>query len=249
MVRYPPRMRGNLANRDRSSVRGRPCSGSMASDAEEGRWERLQRTVHERLDCNANYVDTVARVVDTVWTWEQRRDAEAALQARDSTSPLYRILMDDYQMSEHYAQTDSHREFIVRSFDRLEGFLPAVTRQAAVRHDLTKYDLVEAVGYTQRWVHLRQSDHWLEALGHHYGVQAHHPQFFILGKTGLGRMSTDALQESLVDMVACRWERQLEGRQDVTNRELMDIAPGFLDRYQVEDRAAVQRLIDKIAVQ
>ncbi|KAF0305531.1 hypothetical protein FJT64_022844 [Amphibalanus amphitrite] len=225
----------------------KPPAASMASADE--KWGRLQATVHERLDTTANYADTVARVVDTLWTWEQRRDAQAALLDRDARSPFYRILWDDYRMSEHYAQTDSHREFMVRSFDRLGGYLPAVTRRAAEDHDLSKYELVEAVGYTLRWVHGRQGVHWLEALGHHYGVQEHHPQFFIMGKTGLGLMSTDALQESLVDMVACRWERQLEGRQDVTNSELVDIAPGFFDRYQVADRAAVQALIDKIARQ
>ena len=223
------------------------CQHETAPDAERERWERLQRSVHERLDRSANYVDTVARVVDTLWTWEQRRDAEAALAARDTDSPLYIILMDDYKMSEHYAQTDSHRQFIVRSFDRLEGSLSAVTRAAAERHDLTKYALVEAVGYTQRWIHQRQSDHWLKALNHHYGVHHHHPQFFTMAKTGLGRMSSAGLQESLVDMVACRWERQLGGRLDVTNEELMDIAPGFLDRYQVEDRVAVQKMIAEIA--
>ena len=241
-------MRAPSANQSQTFVLCmRPCSVSMASDAEQARWIRLQRTVHERLDRTANYVDTVARVVDNVWTWEQRRDAETALQSRDADSLLYRILYDDYKMSEHYAQTDSHRKFIGLSYERLEPFLRAVTKEAADNHDLTKYDLVEAVGYTQRWVHLRESDHWLWALGNHYGVQAHHPQYFILGKTGLGRMSTDGLQESLVDMVACRWERELGGRPDVTYKELMDIAPGFLDRYQPEDKAAVQMLIDRIA--
>ena len=216
---------------------------------ESGRWERLQRTVHERLDTSANYADTVARVVDDLWTWEQRREAEAALLARRADSLLFQILWDDYRVSEHYAQTDSHREFIVRSFDRLESHLPAVERRAALSHDLSKYELAEAVGYTLRWVHGRDSPHWVQALGHHYGVQPHHPQFFIMGKTGLGLMSAAALQESLVDMVACRWERQLDGRPDVTDAQLVDIAPSFLERYQPPDRAAVQALIDSIGGQ
>jgi len=230
-----------------------PKAGAAAAGAaaEEDRWSRLQRTVHERLDPSADYVDTVARVVDHVWTEEQRREATAALKRYrdegDTSSPLCRILINDYNMQEHYGTTKSHREFIVKSYRRLEPYVDAVDLATAEAHDLSKYSLAEAVGYTQRWVHKQDGDSWQQALGHHYSAHPHHPQWFTIARTGDGRMTRAALQESLVDMVACRWERELKGREDAADSELVDIAPGFLERYEREDRELVRRLMEDIA--
>ena len=207
------------------------------------RWDRLQRTVSRRLDRSADYIDTVVHVFESDWSPQQLREAELALKRRDKTSPFYQILMVDFDVRAHFDQVDSHRAFVLKAWERLGAHLPAVSRAQAEEHDLSKYNLAEAVGYTLRWVHGRDGSAWLESLGHHYGCQPHHPQYFTLG----GRMTTEGLQESVVDMVACRWERQLQGRPDATVAELMDIAPGFLERYHPEDRKVVQQHIDSIA--
>ena len=54
------------------------------------------------------------------------------------------------------------------------------------------------------------------------------------------------LQESLVDMLACQWERVYQGREDVTARELANMEEKFLQRYVETDRVKVRELLDRI---
>ena len=55
------------------------------------------------------------------------------------------------------------------------------------------------------------------------------------------------LQESVVDMLAVRWERRLGGDLTVTAAQLADIPAVFLQRYTEGDRERVRILLDKIA--
>ena len=56
-----------------------------------------------------------------------------------------------------------------------------------------------------------------------------------------------SLQESVVDMLAVRWERRLEGNLTATATQLADIPAVFLQRYTEGDRGRVRILLDKIA--
>lgn len=218
----------------------------MEHDEADDKFERLQRTVRERLDPRADYADTLVRVVKFEWTAEQLREAMTALDSRDASSIYYVILMDDFGMRKHFSETDSHREWIVRSYNHLRDYLPEVTAGQAKVHDLSKYSLEEALGYTLRWVYGRTGPVWENALEHHYRWQPHHPQYWTLHQIGNGSMPPWALQESLLDMVACRWERQLAGRPDVSRAELVDFESKYLLRYLPEDRTRVEALMANI---
>jgi len=49
---------------------------------------------------------------------------------------------------------------------------------------------------------------------------------------GLKMDMADAdLEESVVDMIACHWERSLDGDTNASNRQLADVGVKFLGRY------------------
>ena len=124
--------------------------------------------------------------------------------------------------------------------------------KAVEEHDLSKFTLVELIGYTHRyindwlhtqvqklsinlwtmrkdicrWVWGKESGFWKEALAHHYAHNPHHPQnrwlwpFFLfkyfswfhfelinswLSLDRIGPMEEHDLEESVVDMMACRY--------------------------------------------
>merc|ERR1712062_147793 len=54
------------------------------------------------------------------------------------------------------------------------------------------------------------------------------------------------LEESIVDMLACRWERKLGGNPIVTNEELCNIEEIYLKRYTYHDKMMVIAILNKI---
>ena len=54
------------------------------------------------------------------------------------------------------------------------------------------------------------------------------------------------LEESIVDMLACRWERKLGGNPNVTNEELCNIEEIFLKRYIHHDKMIVIEILKKM---
>ena len=84
---------------------------------------------------------------------------------------------------------------------------------------------------------------WDAALVHHYHHNPHHPQH-IPGH----RMALSHLEESVVDMMACNWERKMGGGDGVTAEEMADISDIFLERYLPEDRETVKQIFEKIKI-
>ena len=60
-------------------------------------------------------------------------------------------------------------------------------------------------------------------------------------------MKMKYLEESVVDMLACAWERKLGGREDVNSKELAYVEDRFLERYLQEDKCQVKDILDKIS--
>ena len=55
------------------------------------------------------------------------------------------------------------------------------------------------------------------------------------------------LEESVIDMLACRWERKLSGSGNVTKANLVEnFEEYFLLRYTESDRIKVRNIIKKI---
>ena len=54
------------------------------------------------------------------------------------------------------------------------------------------------------------------------------------------------LEESVVDMLACQWERVCHGREEATAREIATIDQAYLERYEEADRRKVRDILDQI---
>ena len=65
-----------------------------------------------------------------------------------------------------------------------------------------------------------------------FGVKKNMPQTF--------------LEESVIDMIASRWERNLKGRDEATIFELTDIDERFLVRYTDVDKFKVLEMLNGI---
>ncbi|XP_069104642.1 uncharacterized protein [Argopecten irradians] len=190
------------------------------------------------------FVETILHLVNDVWNKETLDNCKAAIDNGDTESPLYDLMFIRFQIQRHFEITNSHRAWVVKSFERLREFVPNMTEEDANKHDLSKYDFVQAVGYTAKWVHdvAWGNSTWQAALQDHYRRESHHPQFF--EKTQ--RMTRKDLEESLVDMVACRWERDLNGDEGVSLFDLVNFEEKFLKRYVKDDFDDVIALIKDI---
>ncbi|OWF39249.1 hypothetical protein KP79_PYT20744 [Mizuhopecten yessoensis] len=189
------------------------------------------------------FVQTILHLVNTVWDKETLEKSKIAIETRDKDSPLFELLFIEFNIQKHFEITDSHKFWVEKSFQRLRKFVPNMTENDAKVHDLSKYDFVQAVGYTAKWVHNLEWGNpiWQAALNDHYKRESHHPQFF-----NNERMTRKDLEESLVDMVACRWERDLKGDEEAKSFDLVNFDAKFLQRYVKEDFDDVSALIKNI---
>ncbi|XP_064610319.1 uncharacterized protein LOC135474691 [Liolophura sinensis] len=183
-------------------------------------------------------------VMAEYWNEMDREAAKNDFNAKKIDSPFYRLLHEEFGIKVHFQQADSHRAFLRKAFDRLRSFVPSVTEEQILVHDLSKYSFEQAVGYTAKWVHDVEWNNsaWQTALRHHYATEPHHPEHY----TTTCEMPDSYLQESILDMVASRWERQLGGSDDVTNYELVNFDPKFLSRYSEGDFVRVEAIIKRI---
>ena len=55
-----------------------------------------------------------------------------------------------------------------------------------------------------------------------------------------------ALVESVIDMLACRWERNFKGSENIKNEDLLDIEESFLVRYTDNDRDKVKVILNQL---
>ena len=118
-------------------------------------------------------------------------------------------------------------------------------------HDQSKLQsFTEIIGYTEKWVWLKHTPIWEMALNHHYQNNPHHPEHFQdtdqMGQKTSKNMPMEYLEESIVDMLACRWERKLGGNPIVTNEELCKIEEIYLKRYTYHDKMMVIAILNKI---
>ncbi|KAK3106134.1 hypothetical protein FSP39_013420 [Pinctada imbricata] len=188
------------------------------------------------------FVEAVSFLWNEVLEDEAKLEAEKAVISHDTDNKFYNLLVQNFKIKEHFSQVCSHRKFVKKSFERLKKYLTHMKADDAEKHDLTKFTMAQAVGYTARWVHGVDNKAWQSALEHHYCNEPHHPQYYGHG----GRMEMRYLEESLVDMAACRWERQLGGAEDAQTRDLVTFNPVFLKRYHDEDREIIEDLIKRI---
>ncbi|KAJ3014624.1 UNVERIFIED_CONTAM: hypothetical protein HDU68_000196 [Siphonaria sp. JEL0065] len=143
----------------------------------------------------------------------------------------------------------SHKSYITRTYTRFQPaqLFPNLTLETILVHDNSKVNsFLEVVGYTERWVHLnKDSPNWEPSLHHHLTHNSHHPEFRVDPEKGTPlEMEPSDLEESVVDMLAIRWERNLNGVGELAG--LVAVEPKYLERYHPADRPRVQVLLDLI---
>lgn len=184
----------------------------------------------------------------TQWSDVLKADAIRRISTNNVTgSPTFSLFWAAFNVNEHVATVKSHKQWLVNSFTRFgDHYFPLVSSEQIRVHDNSKLDsFVELVGYTDRWVWRDDTNAWQAALQHHYDHNPHHPQFYI-NAGHQSNMEPKFLEESILDMIACRWERRLDGRLDASNEDIVDMDECFLDRYTREDKASVLGYLQRI---
>ena len=169
------------------------------------------------------------------------------------TEEDYAFLLNDFNIREHFVVTMSHKTFIMKVFNRFRQYFESVNlkEKQISKHDDSKLtSFLEIVGYTQRWIWNEKTDIWKEAWKHHYTSNSHHPEYYVFSDEKGQKVQSDmeyfSLVESVVDMIACRWERTLSGWDDVSTDQLLDIEEHFLNRYTIGDRERVKKLLENL---
>ena len=145
----------------------------------------------------------------------------------------------------HYQQATTHRAWLYMAFTLVrDSFkLKAQLRlyNAVLHHDLSKFSGVETLGYAIKFgrknpkIELKNPKDialWEAGLQHHYDHNKHHPP---QGKC----MGYYDLIESVLDMLACRMERNLYGQPGVITADIFNVPLTYLDRYTDTDKEIV----------
>ena len=167
----------------------------------------------------------------------------------------------------HLRTATSHRKWLRMSFEfckmigvKFSGDMEELIR----RHDLSKYTAEEVLGYAVMFgdeqVNWKQLDppekaEWDLSLEHHYIHNPHHPEYFYVKQTDGQREKFDIIktvpdkgklymEESLIDMMASRGERNLKGDPTISVEKWLDIDERYTKRYAEADRTYVMELAD-----
>lgn len=175
------------------------------------------------------------------WNQEQRIEAVNQVLTGSESGIYANILVKLFNINEHIECTRSHKRFIEKTFYRFQSVFKNLQEKTILAHDQSKLSFIEIVGYTDRWTWGRNSPLWEEALAHHYQHNSHHPQHVL----GL-QMTPEDLEESVVDMMACHWERKEGGGDDVSAEMIAGFSDFYLDRYLPQDRTIATELLSKI---
>jgi len=186
-------------------------------------------------------IATISDKVINLWTEDQKDEAMKQIFDSNSEGVYRKILVDMFKVDKTMEVTETHQKYIRKAFQRSHHFFPNVTEIQILQHDSSKYSFLELVGYTCRWVWGMESPLWEEALAHHYSNNPHHPQYW-QGQ----RMPLTYLEESIIDMLGCAWERQLGGGEEVLLSAMATIENKFLMRYQEQDRELVKKYLVKM---
>ncbi|KAL4237419.1 hypothetical protein ACF0H5_002136 [Mactra antiquata] len=168
----------------------------------------------------------------------------------------------------HLKVVTSHRRWMRLSFEFLENigvkFSDKMPRLIRV-HDLSKFTHREVLGYAVMfgdgsvgWRKLEieaEKMEWDNSLYNHYAGNPHHPEYFYPMKDDGSRDKSvpmlkldtingkDYLDESLIDMLSARGERNLANDETFNVKKWMDIPDRYLFRYAEEDKQYVKECL------
>lgn len=198
---------------------------------------RYIRNVNQKLNCRDKNADL---------------DAENVCDAREKLMIL--------NVPGHLEIVTSHRRWIQDTFNLLKRFgVPFESKMSErVRlHDLSKYGHKEVLGYSIMFgdrggfKQLGDEDEkmeWELSLRSHYAHNPHHPEYFypvidgvktnsVYESEGGGRLFLD---ESIINVLACRGERVLAADKVISIKNWFDIPDRYLARYNEKDKTYVK---------
>jgi len=202
--------------------------------------EKLRLKVSECL-YNQNIVEILSTNIFPHWDESQRCQAVEQVLNDDTSGVYWSILVKLFKINETIQVTRSHKKYIEKTFYRFRSIWKHLQESSVLAHDQSKFSFIELIGYTDKWVWGRNSPLWEDGLAHHYQNNTHHPQH-----TPGVRMTPEDLEESVVDMMACHWERKEGGGDDVTAERIGGFSDFYLERYLPQDRQIVVELLRKI---
>lgn len=155
----------------------------------------------------------------------------------DADSKMFLSMLLSNNIGKHFKRVADHRLWIKRAYELLcigdVLYRPERLKDIVKIHDLSKYGPDEALGYCIKFEKGEDSklssshlSMWESAREHHYESNSHHPEYH----RGYAMPLID-IQESIIDMIACRLERTLKGHYAITPDLIMDIPDRFLQRY------------------
>lgn len=157
--------------------------------------------------------------------------------------------VDPTAIIEHFESTVSHREWIRRTYNMLlkkKILKEDENMHARIRaHDLSKFTLPETVGYAKRFGTKEacgeEDPVWRKSVCLHYAANDHHPQHH----EGRNMSPHLALIESVIDMVARRWEKDFSTKDPraIPIEQLLEVDREYLKRYTDDDRCRVEEIL------
>ncbi|XP_052276190.1 uncharacterized protein LOC127875281 isoform X2 [Dreissena polymorpha] len=165
----------------------------------------------------------------------------------------------------HLRTVVSHRRWLDKCYQlcvKIGVKLSDNMKDHILRHDLSKFSPMEALGYAvmfgdgsvgfRKLETLEEQTEWDLALKHHYAHNCHHPEYFRQDRQGgvsvvqdrRESMENDSdgslhLDESILDMMAARGERELKHDHVISIQKLLDMPVQYLRRYTDADRKYV----------
>nr|BDT62967.1 MAG: hypothetical protein [Trachysalambria curvirostris nimavirus] len=97
---------------------------------------------------------------------------------KDQDDAMVQLVWGVFNMKEHFKKTNTHRDYIRKTIDRLGEYMPELHKDIVDRHDLSKFAFSQAIGYTLKWVHKITNDISEMALKLHLNNEPHHPQMW-----------------------------------------------------------------------
>lgn len=149
----------------------------------------------------------------------------------------------------HFHQSLSHRKWIYYAFLMVDAGacflqpLHGILKERMIKHDLSKFSAAEVLGYALKFgAGNRELDGeeiltWENSLSHHQSENDHHPQYF-----QEKNMPEISLIESVLDMLACRMERNISC-ENTSVDNIFAIPDIYLSRYSKTDRNRVSAFL------
>ena len=156
-----------------------------------------------------------------------------------------------FNVKENYEYILSHKEYVIKTYNRFKTVFPNVSEIAIIKHDDSKISFIEMIGYTDKYIWNNDSHVFNIALNEHYKSNSHHPQYYCNVDENKcikqDDMEIESLEESVIDMIARKWEKNVLMNKKTDSNELANINKLYLDRYTYDDRSRVISMLKLVA--